>query len=275
VSRLLGDEVRDRVGRLEIPFNACGVDPYGISRAHLARFYAALGFFYRRYFRVKAFGCDRVPARGRAMLVGNHSGGVAVDGAMVVASMFFELDPPRLAQGMAEKFINKVPFASLWSNRTGQLTGLPEHAHRLLEDDRLLVVFPEGARGTAKLYKDRHSLVQFGTGFVRLALETGTPIIPFAFIGGGEAIPTVVNSYALGKLMGAPYVPVTPYLFAVPLPVRLEVHYGEPIVFSGTGAEDDEVIGGYVDRVKARIAALIETGKRHRSGEITLAEERA
>ena len=115
------------------------------------------------------------------MLVGNHSGGVAIDGAMVLASMFFDMDPPRLAQGMAEKFINKVPFASEWANRTGQFTGLPENAVRLLEDERLLVVFPEGARGTAKLYKERYSLVDFGTGFMRLALKTKTPIIPFAF----------------------------------------------------------------------------------------------
>jgi 1-acyl-sn-glycerol-3-phosphate acyltransferase len=171
--------------------------------------------------------------------------------------------------------MNRVPFFSLWSNRTGMLTGLPEHAQRLLEDDRLLLVFPEGARGTAKLYKDRHSLVQFGTGFVRLALETKTPIVPFAFIGGGEAIPTVVNSYALGKMMGAPYVPITPYLFAVPLPVRLEVHYGAPMVFTGTGAENDEVIAGYVDQVKAKIAELIDLGVRHRKGEIVLAERGA
>ena len=58
--------------------------------------------------------------------------------------------------------------------------GLPEHAVRLLEDDRLLLVFPEGARGTAKLFKDRNSLVRFGTGFMRLALQTGTPIVPTA-----------------------------------------------------------------------------------------------
>ena len=126
VSLLVDEDVRERIGRLEIPFNACGVDPYGISRDHLAWFFTSLGFLYRRYFRVKAFGLEHVPARGRAMLVGNHSGGVALDGAMVIASMFFELEPPRLAQGMAEKFINKVPFASQWSNRTGQFTGLPE-----------------------------------------------------------------------------------------------------------------------------------------------------
>jgi 1-acyl-sn-glycerol-3-phosphate acyltransferase len=271
VPLLMDDEVRERVGRLEIPFNACGVDPYGISQTHLARFYTALRFLYRRYFRVKAYGTDRVPPRGRAMLVGNHSGGVAIDGAMVIASMFHELDPPRLAQGMAEKFINKVPFFSQWSNRTGQFTGLPEHAHRLLQDDRLLMVFPEGAKGTAKLYKERYSLVGFGTGFVRLALQTKSPIVPFAFIGGGEAIPTVANSYALGRMMGAPYVPITPYGLALPLPVRLEVHYGEPMVLAGTGTEDDEVIHAHVEQVKARVAELIELGRKHRRGEIQLA----
>ncbi len=269
------EEVRERAGRMELPFNACGVDPYGISRDYLVRFYTMLGFLYRTYFRVRAYGLDHVPARGRAMLVGNHSGGVAVDGAMVIASMFFEKDPPRLAQGMVEKFINRVPFFSEWTSRTGQLTGLPEHAQQLLEDERLLMVFPEGARGTAKLYKERHSLVQFGTGFVRLAMATRTPIVPFAFIGGGEAIPTIMNSYTLGKVMGAPYVPITPYGVAVPLPVRLEVHYSEPMRFSGTGTEDDEVIGAYVEEVKARIADLIEIGKKHRSGELALAGERS
>jgi 1-acyl-sn-glycerol-3-phosphate acyltransferase len=261
VSIFVDEAVRERIARLEIPFNACGVDPYGVSRDHLAKLYTWLGFLYKRYFRVRAFGLEHVPPRGRAMLVGNHSGGVAVDGAMVLASVFFEMDPPRLGQGMAEKFINRVPFMSQWSNRCGQLTGLPETAAKLLEDDRLLMVFPEGARGTAKLWKERYSLVNFGTGFVRLAMQTKTPIVPFGFIGGGDAIPTIANSYALGRLMGAPYVPITPYLLAVPLPVRLSVTYGEPMVFTGTGSEDDEVIQGHVEAVKARIAALIEAGR--------------
>jgi 1-acyl-sn-glycerol-3-phosphate acyltransferase len=194
------------------------------------------------------------------MLVGNHSGGVAVDGAMVLASTMLEMDPPRLSQGMVERFLHKFPVSSLWASRTGQFTGLPEHAKRLLEDDRLLMIFP------AKLFNQRYSLVDFGTGFVRLALQTRSPIIPFAFLGGGSAIPTVFNAYALGKLMGVPYVPVTPWLLPVPLPVQLEIHYGEPLVFQGTGDEEDHVIEGYVAKVKARIAGLIERGRAERQG---------
>src|SRR5688572_989115 len=106
------DDIKSLVERLELPFNELGVDPYGISKRHLSVFFSVLAVLYRHYFRVQSFGVGNVPPRGRAMLVGNHSGGVALDGAMVLASMLLEMDPPRLAQGMAEKFINQLPLAS-------------------------------------------------------------------------------------------------------------------------------------------------------------------
>jgi 1-acyl-sn-glycerol-3-phosphate acyltransferase len=269
---MAGDDIAARVQRLELPFDARGVDNYGISQWHLNLAFRALEFLYRSYFGVRCNGLGNIPQRGRAMLVGNHSGGVALDAAMVIASCFLELEPPRLAQGMAEKFINRLPIASVWASRTGQFTGLPEHAQRLLEDDRLLLVFPEGARGTAKLWKERWSLVDFGTGFVRLALKTKSPIVPFAFIGGGDAIPTVSNLYKVGKLLGVPYLPITPWLLPLPRPVKLEIHYGEPMKFEGTGSEDDHVIQGWVEQVKASIAALIETGRASRRGHLKAAD---
>lgn len=256
--------VAERLSGLEIPMNRDGLDAYGMSTAYLGRFLSMLAWFYRNYFHAQVFGIEHVPPRGRAMLVGNHSGGLAIDAGMVIASCYLEMDPPRLAQGMADKFINRIPFASQWTNKTGQFTGLPEHAVRLLEDERLLMVFPEGHRGTAKLFPERYSLVRFGTGFVRLALQTKTPIVPFAFIGGGEAVPTVANLYKLGKLIGAPYLPVTPYLLPIPLPVPVSIHYGEPLFFEGTGTEDDAVIISMIGQVKERIAQLIENGREGR-----------
>lgn len=264
MDRRIAAEVRERLDEVELPFNRDGIDQFGVSKRHVARFMNMLGWFYKRYFRAEVHGIHNVPQTGRAMLVGNHSGGYAIDGGMVIASCFFDLSPPRLAQGMAEKFLAKVPFASLWTNKTGQFTGLPEHAIRLLEDERLLMVFPEGARGTAKLYPDRYSLVKFGQGFVRLALQTKTPIIPLAFIGGGEAVPTISNLEGIGKLIGAPYIPVTPYLIPIPLPVAVSIHYGEPIVFEGTGSEDDAAVNAMVDVVKQAITGLIEEGRNSR-----------
>ena len=260
-------EVRERLDRLEIPFNSYGVDRYGISKAYLGPSLTALKFFFKQYFSVESHGIENVPAHGRVMLVGNHSGGIAIDGAMTHASCFFEMNPPRLAQGMAEKFLNKVPFLSQMTNRCGHLTGLPEHAERLLADERMLMVFPEGARGTAKLYKERYSLVHFGTGFIRLAMKMKTPIVPFAFLGGGEAVPTISNARSLGKLFSVPYIPVTPWLFAVPIPAKLEVYYSKPMIFEGSGSEEDEVVNGYVEQVKERIAGLIEVGRRRRRGD--------
>lgn len=258
------DSVEQLVDKLELPFNEYGVDPYGISRKHLVLSGRLMVYLYRHYFRVKSYGVENVPKRGRAMLVGNHSGGIALDAFMVVASMLVEMDPPRLAQGMIEKFLTRFPFSATWMSRTGQFVGIPEHAERLLRDERLLMVFPEGARGTAKLFPERNSLVEFGTGFMRLALQTRSPIVPMAFVGGGEAIPTITNLYGLGKLVGLPYVPVTPWLLPLPLPVPLSIEYGEPMKFEGTGTEDDEVIHGYVNQVKARIAQLLEQGRERR-----------
>jgi 1-acyl-sn-glycerol-3-phosphate acyltransferase len=122
------------------------------------------------------------------------------------------------------------------------------------------MVFPEGARGTAKLYHERNTLVRFGTGFVRLAMQTGAPIIPFGFVGGGEAVPTVLNLYKIGRIMGVPYIPVTPYLVPIPKPVAMRVEFGAPLRFEGTGAEDDEVIFEHVERVMDKISVLIERG---------------
>lgn len=254
-------DIDERLERLELPFNRDGLDPYGVSKWHLRQFFRMLGFSYRYYLRCKTYGIAHMPKRTRAMIVCNHSGGYAIDAGMVVAACFFDLDPPRLAQGMAEKFISRLPFAAQWTAKTGQFTGLPEHASRLLEEDRLLAVFPEGARGTAKLFRERYSLVRFGTGFMRLALETKTPIVPAAFLGGGEAVPTVMNLYKIGKILGAPYIPVTPYLVAAPLPVKVELHFDEPMRFVGTGNEEDREIIAMVERVKQRIAELIATAR--------------
>lgn len=261
-------EIAARVEAMELPFSRHGVDPYGIDKKELAKAYTLLEWFYRKYFDITVYGADNVPPRGRAMLVGNHSGGWAIDGIMTIASMFFEKNPPRLAQGMVERFLQKVPFFAWFSNRVGQFAGLPEHCIRLLNDDRLLLVFPEGARGTAKLFRERDSLVGFGTGFVRLALQTKTPIVPFAFIGGGEAIPTVTNLYRIGKFFGVPYIPVTPYGVALPLPVSLQILYGEPIVLEGSPTDTDEVIARHVERVKERIADLIQQGRALRERKI-------
>jgi len=256
----MGEEIDARLSRIDLSFNAHGFDAYGVSRASLAAGMRVLGWLYRHYFTVRCRGIEHIPSRGRVILVGNHSGGYAIDAGMVIAACFLELEPPRLAHSMADRFINRIPFLSQLASRTGQITGLPQHALQLLRDDRMLLVFPEGTRGTKKLFWNRYSLGQFGTGFLRLALRTQSPIVPFAYLGGGEAVPTIANLTFLGKLLGVPYIPVTPYLLPLPLPVRAELRFGAALRFTGTGDESQTDIQAQVDLVKAAIADLIAQG---------------
>lgn len=260
MSLFVDPEVKERIAQLDLGFNRFGYDKFGVSAHRLGLFYSALKPFYRRYFRVESVGIENVPDKGRGMLISNHSGGIPVDAGMLLAAMILDKNPPRLAHGMVEKFAAKWMFVSHWFPRLGQFTGLPQHARRILEEERLLMVYPEGARGTGKLFKDRYTLVRFGTGFMRLALETNSPIIPSAFIGGEEAMPTIYHANTLGKLVGAPYWPVPQHLLPIPLPVSCQIRFGDPMHFSGTGNESDEVIEGYVAKVKAKIVELMDAG---------------
>ncbi len=254
-------EVKDRLKRMPLPFNRYGLDPYGISRDHLGFVFSVLAPAYRHYFRVQVHGVENLPTSSRAMVIGNHSGGIPVDAAMVLASVFFEMEPPRLLHGMVEKFAQYWPMVSPMFSRMGQLPGLPQHAVRLLQDERLLMVFPEGVRGIGKLYRDRYQTRRFGTGFMRIALQTNSPIIPFSFIGGEEAFPTLWHIKPLAQLLGAPYVPVPAHIVPVPLPIRCSIHYGEPMHFEGDGRESDETIADYVAEVRERVDELIAEGR--------------
>jgi 1-acyl-sn-glycerol-3-phosphate acyltransferase len=263
----IDQQVREAVDRLDLPFNALGVDPYGVSKKHLRMGLRVLTVVYRYYFSVRTSGIENIPPRGRAMLVGNHAGGIPIDAAMVITSCLLEMSPPRLAQGMAEKFLYRFPFLGEWAGRTGQFPGLPENAERLLDDERLLLVFPEGARGTAKLFGQRHSLVDFGSGFLRLALKTRTPIVPFVVLGAGEAFPTIANAYTLGRALGVPYIPIPACGLPIALPAKVEIKYGAPLLFEGTGNENDEVVHGHVGNVKDVIARMLEAAARSRRGD--------
>ena len=67
----------------------------------------------------------------------------------------------------------------------------PANVHRLLYDEeQLVLVFPEGRKGTEKLYKDRYRLRRFGRGgFVEAAMKAQAPIVPVAVVGAEEAQP--------------------------------------------------------------------------------------
>lgn len=257
--RTLADpEVAAQLDRLSIQFNDYGVDRFGVHRSALLRWYSLMAPIYRNYLKVTVFGGDNIP-RTRGLVVGNHSGGIGVDAQMLSTALLMN-DPPRLPHAMAEYFFNTKPYAGMWLNRLGHLTGLPEHARLLLEDERLVVVFPEGARGALKPYAKRYQLQRFGHGFMRLALTNRAPIIPFAFIGAEEAFPILTRLDAPTRLLGTPPMPIAPQLVFWPLPVSCQIHFGPPLMFEGSGNDPEHVITEHVEVVRRAIGELIEQG---------------
>jgi 1-acyl-sn-glycerol-3-phosphate acyltransferase len=264
---MVDDEIRDRVGRLgDLRANPYGYDRWGASPADAARSLVVLRWLYRSYFRAESSGIDNVPG-GRVLLVGNHSGQLAYDGMMVCAAMMLDAEPPRFVRAMIERFFAHVAYVNTLMTRTGQLTGVPANCERLLvEEDAAVLVFPEGERGGGRVWKDRYKVMGFGQGFVRLAMRTSTPIVPFGFVGGEEMCPSFSRMKPVARLLGVPYVPLTPTLLPVPLPARVHVAFGEPMRFEGSGEEDDDVVLPAVSQVEEAVASLLDRGLRLRGG---------
>ena len=183
--RLLGRDFEDRLRRVPISMATGGVDPFGLDPRWAKYAVGVAAFFHRFYFRTSVYGIGRMPP-GRVLLVSNHSGQFPIDGMLLGAAMFLDAEPPRIMRSMVEKWTQTLPFVGTTFARVGQVVGVPENARRLLELGEAITVFPEGARGISKPFSERYKLTDFGLGFMRLALETDTPIVPIAVIGAEE-----------------------------------------------------------------------------------------
>ncbi|MEJ7602480.1 MAG: lysophospholipid acyltransferase family protein [Kofleriaceae bacterium] len=259
------DDYEGRTQALVVRGNEFGFDEFGLSRDSLKGVIRVAGWLYRNYFRASAFGIENIPTTGRAIFVANHSGQLPFDGLVISAATFLEPAQPRLLRSMVEYFVPSVPFASYLLARWGQITGTPENCRRLLAAEEAVLVFPEGARGISKPFSKRYQLAEFGKGFMRLALETGAPIVPVAVIGAEEQAPAI-NVRPLARLLRTPSFPIVPYppFFPLPLPVKYRLYFGEPMQFTGDPDDDEDVLEDQVKTVKNRIESMIHMGLRAR-----------
>ena len=268
--RLVSNDLRTRMARMTAELGELGVDPFGFDPETVKYAAVPIEVLYRHYFRVLTYGIENVP-NGRALLVSNHSGQLPFDGMMIGASLVFDRDPPRVVRSMVEKFVPRLPFLSVFFARVGQVVGTPDNCRRLLERDEAILVFPEGARGISKTFDRRYQLERFGSGFMRLALETKTPIVPIGVVGAEEQAPAFYNAKSLAKLFNAPAFPVTPTfpllgpLGLAPLPTRYRIYFGAPLQFDGDGDEEDAFIEERVEKVREAIASLLERGLAERT----------
>ncbi len=261
-------------GRRSLDKQTLDIDDFGMDPNFEEKIRPVIEFLYKRYFRVDVEGIRNVPATGRAVIVANHSGALPLDGVMLREAIHARHPSRNDFRWLAEDFSFYLPFLGVTLNRIGAVRACPENAERLLEQERLLGVFPEGAEGIKKLFRNRYRLQRFGRGgFVRLCLQTGSPIVPCAIVGAEETNPILYRFDNLSKLLGLDYLPITPtfpalgILGLLPAPTKWRIIFGEPIPVDGYGpqsAQDHVLVGRLAERVRSSISQLLETALRRR-----------
>jgi len=228
-------------------------------------------FLYRLWFRCEVEGIENVPSDGGALLVSNHSGALPPDATMIVKAIKEEHPRPRPLHLTVEHFFKGYPGFSMLLPKIGAVAAHPANVHRLLADEQQLVlVFPEGRKGTEKLYKDRYRLRRFGRGgFVRAAMRAGAPIVPVCVVGAEEAAPIFAHLTPLQKLTGLIYAPLTPTFphfgllgMAGYLPAKFRIRFLPPIPtdeFGDEPWEDSALVQTIAHEVRAQIQSeLVE-----------------
>ncbi len=214
------------------------VDDYGFDRKYTDSIMPIFEFLYENWWRVEMTGLEHIPSKGPALIVANHSGVLPWDGAMVRVGIEKEHPAHRSVRLLALDMFTLLPVLAPMLARTGMVRACQENGERLLKSNELVGVFPEGVKGVGKYYKDRYKLARFGRGgFIRLAVRTGSPIIPCAVTGAEEIHPVLAKANWIGKPLGLPYFPITPtfpllgLLGVIPLPTKWYIDFGEPIEF--------------------------------------------
>ncbi|WP_019870507.1 lysophospholipid acyltransferase family protein [Salinispora oceanensis] len=225
-------------------------------------FHPLVRLLYRDWFRTEVTGLEHVPDAGAGLVVGNHSGTVALD-ALILSAMIHDQHPQhRFLRLLGADLIFRMPVVSAVARKGGGTVACNPDAERLLDSGELVGVFPEGFKGIGKLYAERYKLQRFGRGgFVSAALRTGTPIVPVAIVGGEETYPMLADVKPLARLLKLPYFPVTPTfpwlgpLGMVPLPSKWLIEFCPPIATEHLtdSADDPLVVFNLADQVRETI----------------------
>jgi 1-acyl-sn-glycerol-3-phosphate acyltransferase len=261
-------EAQERVGaalrRLEGDYQE---DEWGFDEEFADLVEPFFNFLYDSWWRVSPTGVSNVPSHGRALLVSNHAGILPWDGTMIALSILREHPLPRHPRFLVLNWAFDLPFVSVVLRKVGGVVASPYNALRLLQQDQLVAVFPEGVKGAGKDFKDRYRLQRFGRGgFVEIALRTGAPLVPVAVVGSEEIYPKIGELPLLSRLIGAPYFPVTPTfpllgpMGAIPLPSRWRIEFCEPIdtsVYGPDASSDRGLVFELSERVRDTVQQKI------------------
>ncbi len=242
------------------------IDDWGRSETAFQLAEPLLNFYYRYWFRVELQDVRNVPDAGGALLVANHSGALPPDAPMIMHGIRTEHPEPRPVYMLGEHWFKGYPGVGMLTNKIGLVPAHPANAQRLLGDEgKLALVFPEGQKGSRKLYWQRYKLRRFGRGgFVRTAMRAGVPIVPVAVVGAEEAMPIFAHVPLLQRMTGLIYFPINhafPHFGLAAglmyLPAKFKIRFLEPVDLSGYGPADAEDVA-LVQSISEDIRAAIQ-----------------
>jgi 1-acyl-sn-glycerol-3-phosphate acyltransferase len=269
-------DLRSLRGLLPSPDPSRQVDDWGRSERVYRMLEPVLNFYYRYWFRVQIEDVEHVPSSGGALLASNHSGALPPDGPMIIHAIRTEHPNARPVYMLGEHWFKGYPGIGMLANKIGLVAAHPANAHRLLDDEgRLVLVFPEGQKGTRKLYWQRYKLRRFGRGgFVRTAIRAGVPIVPIAVMGAEEAMPIFAHVRLLERLTGLIYFPINhafPHFglagAAMYLPAKFRIRFLEPVRFDHHGreaADDVAFVQQAADDIRDRVQSALNEMLRER-----------
>jgi len=272
--KTLFPEDYEKLNQIKINDLGFGYDSFGLELESAMLVFMLGQMFYKYWFRVESEGIEHVPTEGPVLITPNHSGVIPIDGVMLAIDLTKRLERPRLMRSVVYNFAGLLPYVNTFFYRCGQVVGARQNFEELLKRDELIAIFPEGAKGPWKGFKERYNLRPFNLGFMELSLIHKVPIVPTAVIGAEEQYPYMMNAKPLAKLLNFPYFPLTPFfpllgpLGMMPLPTKYDIYYGEPFHFYSEHppetVEDPEKIRLLVGEVQMRIEQMIGEGLRKR-----------
>lgn len=265
---LLGlfDELRRRAQTFGISERTGEVDDFGFETDAAAALDPLLDFMIDHYWRVDAHGLEHIPRDQPCLFVANRSGLLPYDG-LVLARLLERAGFARPRFLVADWLVT-LPFVQPALARYGGVRACRENADDLLRSGRSVVAFPEGEKGAAKVFRLRYQMQRFGRGgAVRAAIENGVPLVPVGLVGPEEAHPILFKTRLPARLLGLPFVPVTPtFPFAgplglLPLPSKWVVEFGAPLELEGNGGRGDPLLLSRLNEsVRERIQSLVDEG---------------
>ena len=234
---------------------------------------------YCKYFRAEVRGFDRLPPTGPFLLVGNHNGGQwAPDLPVLMSRWWRERGVEEPVYALFHSFFLAIPGVGPTMVKAGGLEAAHGNAETILNRGGVVIVFPGGDHEVFRPWWERNKIEFDGrNGFIRLALRTRVPVVPFVSAGAHETLVVLARGQRIAKtlrldklfrtkvwpvVVGPPWGIGIGGLPTLPLPAKITTEVLDPLdwpsEYGPEAAEDDEVVAKLYDQITGTMQSALD-----------------